>query len=213
MKSLILKTCLLTALSSVTVQAENLVRNGDFETGKGNAFFASPPWYNRGTGLNQGTNARSDQGAVITGSSSAIVSDRYVTEGDKLGPSAHVQKTDHTIQEGDSFTVSYEWRPADRFWQRSTDTVRFVLYATANDKLAGPVVWSSELTSEFFEGNITNVTSVFETSSVVSADAAGSHLFVMFYGVDTVNGGTDGTPHFARVDNIEIKAISKGEAP
>ncbi len=213
MKSHILKSCLLFALSSVTLQAENLVVNGDFETGQGTAFYQTPPWYNAGTGLNQGTSARTDQAGVITGSFSATVSDRYITAESKLGPVAHVQKTKYIIQEGDSFTLSYEWRPADEYWQRATDTVRFVLFATANDKVGGLKVWSSELTSDFFRAKPSAAMAVSATSSVVDPEAVGRSLFVMFYGVDTVNGGTDGTPHWARVDNIEVTPIKGKQAP
>lgn len=213
MKSHILNACLLFALSPVALQAENLVVNGDFETGNGTAFYQTPGWYNCGTGLNQGTSARTDQGGAITGSYSATVSDRYITAESKFGPVTHVQKTNYTIQEGDSFPLSYEWRPADEYWQRAQDTVRFVLFATVNDKVGGAKVWSSELTSDFFKGNPSGVMAVSATSSVVDPEAVGRALFVMFYGVDTVNGGKDNTPHWARVDNIEVAPIKGKPAP
>lgn len=212
MKSTIPVTCILATLSVFTAHAQNVVKNGDFETGKGNEFYSTTGWYNRGTGLNQGAPARTDTGSVITGTHSASVNDRYVTDGGKFGPTAHAQKTDHVIKDGDSFVLTYEWRPADEYWQRSTDTIRFVLYATANNKVSGPVVWSSEFTSGFFKGNPNNVMQVSETTEPVNADAVGGNLFVMFYGVDTANGGLDGTPHWARVDNIEVKALNNGSA-
>jgi hypothetical protein len=211
MKSQTLATCLLTSLWSTAVHADNLVKNGDFETGEGNAFYETTGWYNLGTGLNQGAPARSDKGEVIAGTYSASVNDRYVTEERKFGPTAHVQKTAHIIRDGDSFSVVYEWRPADEFWQRATDTIRFVLYATSDNKSGGPVVWSSELTSDVYGGNTTNNKQVLQTSEVVNGDAVGQNLFVMFYGVDTRNGGNDSSPHWARVDNIEVEAIGKGE--
>ncbi len=208
MKSNILKFYGLCALSSVALHAENLVVNGDFESGEGNAFYATPPWYNRGTGFNQGTNARSDQGAVIAGSFSATVNDRYDSETGKFGPVVHVQKTKHMIEAGDSFTLSYEWRPADTYWQRSADTVRFVLYATANDNAGGEVVWSAELTSEFFTRKLESTLPVSETTEVVNAEAVGHSLFVMFYGLDTKDNGS-GVAHWARVDNIEVEVLKK----
>jgi hypothetical protein len=204
----ILKTCLLAALTSTAVHAENLVINGDFEAGTGKEFYKTPPWYNRGAGLNQGDPARSEQ-AVIAGSHSAVVNDRYITAEEKFGNIAHVQKTGYTIKEGDSFSLSYEWRPADEHWQRATDTIRFVLYATADNKIGGRVVWSCVLTSDFFKAKHTSLMAVSQTTDVVDSEAVGQLLFVMFYGVDTVNGGTDGTPHFARVDNIEVNAVNK----
>lgn len=59
MKSPLPNTCLLTALSAISAHAENLVKNGDFESGDGLAFYQTPPWYNRGKGSNQAHNARS----------------------------------------------------------------------------------------------------------------------------------------------------------
>lgn len=212
MKASILKACLLIALPSAAHCAENLVVNGDFETGTGNAFYQTPPWYNCGAGLNQGANARVDTGAVITGTHSATVIDRYNTTDDKPGPIAYVQKTKHTIQEGDSFALSYEWRPSDEYWQRAKDTIRFVLFATGNDKLSGQKVWSSVLTSDFLRSKPGSIQAVAQTSEVVNADAVGRELFIMFYGLDTGDSET-GEPHWARVDNIELRAVNEKAAP
>lgn len=212
MKSLFLSACFATFLISIPAQGgENLVKNGDFEDGEGPEFFNTPGWYNRGGGSNQGAPARSDSrtSSVITGSYSASVNDRYITADEKFGPTAHSQKTDYTIQEGDAFSLTYEWRPADEFWQRTNDTIRFVLYATSNDKVAGPVVWSSELTADFFKGKPENVVQVSQNTEPVTPEAVGHNLFVMFYGIDTVNGGLDGTPHWARVDNIQVSVLPK----
>lgn len=213
MKSPLLITCLLTALCATALPADNLVKNGDFESGTGPEFYTSEGWYNRGTGLNQGGPARSDSGKVIAGLFSASVNDRYVTADEKFGPTAHVQKTDYVIKEGDAFSLNYQWCPADDYWQRATDTIRFVLYATSNDKVGGPVIWSSELTSDFFRGKEGSVMAVDQQTEEVNADAVGANLFVMFYGVDTANGGLDSTPHWARVDDIEVRAIKADEAP
>lgn len=204
--------CIFAVLASAFAHAENLVDNGDFESGDGTAFFKTPPWYNRGEGLNQGTNARSAEGAVITPAYSASVNDRYQTTAGKFGPIVYAQKTSHIIQAGDSFSLIYEWRPADKHWQKSTDTIRFVLYATENDKLGGPVVWSSELTSDLFKGDFSSVMLVEQKSDVVDEFAVGKALFVMFYGLDTDDSET-GSTHWARVDNIEIQANNDSKAP
>jgi len=193
-------------MACTALQAENLIINGDFETGEGNAFYQTPGWYNAGTGSNQGTNARSDEGAVVSGSYSATVIDRYNTSEGKPGPLMYVQKTNYIIEQGDSFALSYEWKPADQYWQRSTDTVRFVLFATGNDNVGGPVVWSSELTSDFTKGGWETVKLVSDTTDVVNSEAVGRTLFVKFYGIDTVD-SENGNPHWARVDNIEVTAV------
>jgi len=207
MKTRLLKTSILLFLSCAALQADNLVTNGDFETGDGKAFYQTTGWYNQGVGFNQGTGARSDKGTVISGSYSATVHDRYNKSLEKFGAVAHVQKTQHTIEEGDSFSLSYEWRPADDYWQRSTDTIRFILFATADDKLSGPIVWSAEFNSPFFRGKITTPMGVSETTEVVTPDAVGKKLFICFHGLDTVNSET-GSTHFASVDNIEVSATN-----
>jgi hypothetical protein len=212
MKSPFRLICLLTALASLTLQAENLVVNGDFETGEGNAFYQTPPWYNGGTGFNQGASARSNDGLVIRDAYSATVNDRHSPADHKPGPVAHIQKTKHIIQDGDSFSLAYEWTPADDYWQRTSDTIRFVLFATENDKMGGPVVWSSELTSDFFKGKPGTPMFVSATTDVVNAEAVGKALFVRFFGVDTVD-GLNGSTHWARVDSIEVTAISGQQAP
>ena len=212
MKPHILNLCLAAALSSVTLHAQNLVTNGDFESGSGTAFYQTPPWYNCGAGFNQGANARSDKGAVITGDYSAAVIDRYNTTENKGGPVCYVQKTNYKIEKGDSFALSYSWRPADKYWQASKDTVRFVLFATANDKVGGSVIWSSELTSDFYTGKAGAPMAVTATTDVVNDEAVGAVLFVKFYGIDTGD-SESGEPHWALVDNIEVSAVKGSAAP
>lgn len=208
MKECYLLPLALSALSPVSLFAQNLVVNGDFEDGKGTAFYATTGWYNRGAGLNQGTTARIDKGVVIAGSFSATVSDRYNSVEGKFGPVVHAQKTTHTIKAGNTFTLTYDWRPVDSFWQTGRDTVRFVLYATFDNRMGGPVVWSSELTSDFYRGDITLGKNVSAISSVVNPEAVGKALFVMFYGLDTVD-GVEGSTHYARVDNIVVEVSKK----
>jgi hypothetical protein len=198
----------LSSLSSASLFAQNLVVNGDFEDGTGTAFYATTGWYNCGVGLKQGTTARTDKGAVITGFFSATINDRYNSVEGKFGPVVHSQKTKYVIKAGDSFTLTYDWRPADSYWQTGRDTVRFVLYATSDDRMAGPVVWSSEHTSDLYRGSIDLGKNVFAISSVVKTEAVGKALFINFYGVDTVD-GVEGSHHYARVDNIVVEVSKK----
>lgn len=213
MKTLLLTTCALAALPYVSGQSENLVINGDFEAGKGTTFYSTPPWYNRGKGFNQGANARSHTDTVIAGSYSATINDRYDSAGSVFGPLAHSQNTGYIIKEGDVFSLSYDWRPVNEYWQINRDTVRFVLYATADDKPGGPVVWSSVHTSDFFKNSVRIAKSVMQTSSVVGSAAVGRKLIINFYGLDTVD-GVNGNPHYARVDNIAVTVDrAPGQAP
>jgi hypothetical protein len=203
MKKSLLVITVLSALPLLGAEPENIVVNGDFQTGTGNFFYETPGWYNRGAGAGQGYNARAKMGPSELGAYAATINDRYDAATGKLGTTAHFQKTAHVIREGDSFTLSYQWRPFDDFWQKSRDTVRFVLSATEDDTLGSPVVWSVTLNSDFFTGSIISMKDVTHTTGVVPAAAVGKKLMICFFGVDTEDGGT-GKTHFARVDNIVI---------
>jgi hypothetical protein len=48
--------------------------------------------------------------------------------------------------------------------------------------------------------------SVNQTTEPVNSEALGAVLFLKFYGLDTANSDS-GSPHWARVDNIEVKAV------
>jgi hypothetical protein len=93
MKSPLPTACLLAALSAISAQAENLVRNGDFEPGDGQALYQTPPWYSRGKELNQGHNARSLTDTVISGTYSATVINRKGAGENEFGPLAFAQQT------------------------------------------------------------------------------------------------------------------------
>lgn len=200
MKALLCTAALLVALPLGAATPQNLVTNGDFETGSNASFWGTPGWYNLGKGLNQGTAARSDKSA-LAGGFSAGVSDRYDAAKQEFTGLAHSQITTHIIQPGDSYTLSFDWRPLDDYWQRNRDTVRFVVYATEDDTLRGKVVWSAVVTSDFFRQPLGTVKTVVEELPKVSPAAEGKKLLLTFHGLDTVDGVT-GSPHFAKVDNI-----------
>lgn len=205
MKTPFVAACLASASFLSGAEPQNLIQNGDFQSGAGVAFHSTPPWYNRGTGLNQAVNARVDLGG---GAYAATINDRYDAAAGKFGPTAHTQRTNHVIQAGDVFTLCYDWRPLDEYWQKRRDTVRFVLYATADDTIGGREVWSVSLTSDFFLGDIKVFKSVTQETAVVGAAAVGKKLMVTFHGLDTED-GVGGKPHYARVDNIVLTAGGK----
>jgi hypothetical protein len=205
MKLYIFAACALITSPLFAAESQNLIRNGDFEAGKDTRFYATPPWYNRGAGLNQGANARSDRNVITRGQYSAVVNDRYDSTKPAFGGLAHSQNTDYIIQEGDVFFLSYDLHPVDSYWQAKRDSVRFVLYATSDNKLGGPMVWSSVLTSDFFSGSISIPKAVVQQTESINPAAVGRKLFLVFHGLDTVD-GTAGSTHYARVDNIAVTA-------
>lgn len=206
--------CLALMSPLATAQAVNLIENGTFEAGPGQAsavqFISTPGWYNWGQGLNQRANARSDANPLPGSRYSAVINDRYNFEAGpslfsraQFGPLVHTQKTGHVIRAGESFQVSYEWAGAYR-WNLTRNEVRFVLFATNTDTLGGEVVWSEVFDSGVHAGREGAWKKVSHTGRVVNPAAVGRTLFVAFFGVQ------DGTslsaqPGFARVDNLEVK--------
>lgn len=198
----LLFTALIAILTSVADAQQNLVTNGDFETGSSTFFWGTPGWYNRGKAFNQGVAARSDKNS-IAGGYSAGVTDRYDAAKSEFTSLAHSQITTHLIQPDDCYILSFDWRPLDEYWQRNRDTVRFIVYATADDTLGGAVVWSAVVTSDFFRQPLGTVKTVVEELPCVNTAAHGKKLMIAFHGLDTVD-GVNGNPHFAKVDNIVL---------
>lgn len=177
----------------------DLITNGDFETGTGLTFETTPNWFNRGTG-GQTANARGDNLNLGDSTRNAVINEQFTVDGG-FGAIAHSQNTGHAIQEDDYFALSYDWRDASEWQDR--DVVRFVHFATADNTLAGTVVWSDTLDSG---GRTSAATweSVSQETAVVNSAAVGQTLFVNFYGVDPLETGPAG---FARVDNITVEVI------
>jgi hypothetical protein len=201
----------LTTFSSLSAET-NLVTNGDFETGTGKTFEETSGWYNRGRGANQKANARST-GFAHGGSCSALVSDRYDNAKSAFLGAAHCQKTSYAIKAGDSFVVSYFWRPVDSGWQLGRDNIEFALFATDNNTVGGTVVWSALLRSENFSGlDLADWKNVSDQSTVATAAAVGKTLFVCFYGVDRGKILSKDTG-YALVDDIEVTAMTAASRP
>jgi hypothetical protein len=214
MKTICLLASFALAASSLVAAApvENLVTNGNFEAGKGLEFYNTTGWYNCGRGTRQDLKARTDSDVLMYGIYAATVNDRYDAANKQYDLIAFSQRTGHSVKEGEVFTLNYVWRPFETYWQMSRDTIRFVLFATSDDKMYGPVVWSSTHDSDFFIGSPDVVKVVSQKTSPVTAAAAGKRLFVIFHGIDTVD-GVEGATHFARVDNIVITVNGKSTKP
>lgn len=195
-KAILSLFCLLLTSS---INANNLVENGDFETGGGSGasrdFNVTANWYNRG-GKQEATARRSDHNPA--GSQfNALITDRA-----GVG-TLHSQKTGYVIRAGDTFEVTFDSYCSPASWHER-DIIRLVLFATENDRLAGEVVWEHN-----FE-KLTDVLGVWETvhgvSQKVEPPAVGKRLFVNFYGVDP-KGNVDRSTSYARVDNIVLKVL------
>lgn len=191
---------LILALLPTLLMAEaptNILKNGDFETGpdveKIYGFYNTPPWYNLGAAENkQGANARVTEGAQEGSKYSATVNDA------EQKYTSFLQKTGHTIQEGEVFELSLDWVGGWK-WQ-SQDILRVVIFTTTTNTLGGQKLW--EETIDFERAPKGTMETVTHTFPPAPADADGSLLFFLFYGVDPAPSEAGGG--FARVDNIVL---------
>ena len=175
----------------------NLLRNADFEAGPAEAdivaFGATPGWYNpadRGSKKAQAVNARARENDAEGSTYSATVNDR------EKETSYFVQRTEHSIAEGEIFEVSFDWKAGWK-WQ-AQDVLRVVVFAKENNNLSGETVWEETFDFEFAPTSWEKVTHVFPPAP---PQATAKTLFFSFYGVDPQQAGVAG---FARVDNIVL---------
>jgi len=175
----------------------NLLRNADFEAGPAEAdivaFHATPGWYNpvdAGSKKALAVNARAREGNAEGSTYSATVNDR------EKETSYFVQKTEHSIAEGEIFEVSFDWKAG---WQwQAQDVLRVVVFAKENNNLSGETVWEETFDFDFAPTSWENVTHAFPPAP---PQATAKTLFFSFYGVDPRQAGVAG---FARVDNIVL---------
>lgn len=202
MKRLFLSTALLAVLP-VASSLANLLKNADFEEGPSekdkHPFYETPGWYNpadAGSNKAMGVTARATEGSMEGSTYSASVNDR------EKDTSYFVQKTEHSIEEGEVFEVSLDWKAG---WQwQSEDVLRVVVFAKAGNTLSGETVW--EDTFDFERAPTGSWDKVTHTFQAASPEAAGKTLFFSFYGVDRQRAGVSG---FARVDNIILTVKPK----
>lgn len=213
--SLLLLASALSSLALTPSFAQNLVTNGDFESGGGSgterSFDVTSNWFNRGTGDQETQVARRELASPLTGSFIGQINDRYNVvdatgdfDSSAFGAVTHSQKTSYTIQSGDSFSFSYDWQ--DRFnWNDGLDEVRLVLFSTDTNTLAGNVVWSS-----IHDSGTSTVNNAFQeasgTSSTVAASAVGQDLFLNVFGFQN-NGNLSANSGFAGIDNLSVSVV------
>ncbi len=201
MKKVLLLTALLAAFPVASSFADdNLLKNADFEAGPSEAktysFKETPGWYNRAmAGSKQAVNARVTEGTLDGSKYSATVNDRE----DEI--SSFMQKTEHSIEEGEVFEVSLDWNAG---WQwQSQDVLRVVVFARAGNKLGGEVVWQDSVDFEHAPTTWEKATHTFQPAP---PEASGKTLFFGFFGVDPQQAGV---PGWVRVDNIVLTVKPK----
>jgi hypothetical protein len=188
---LLLLTFLQCSDAQTTVLVGAGIRNGDFNDDTDltdeRAFDVTPFWEN------------------IAGPQNFIAARTNLvgTSGTRNGQISHAanqltgQSTGYTIAEGDSFSVSYEWR--DGFnWNNGVDKVRIALFVTNDDTLTGARTTIATTDSEISTSN--NTWEAVETDNfyLVKPEDVGKVLFVA---IDTFD--TDGNG-FARIDDFEL---------
>jgi hypothetical protein len=200
-KAFLLTTLLLA--SSFAPAFANLLANADFEAGPAKdekyPFWQTPRWYNPApTGGNkpQGETARVRELGLEGSVYCASVNSR------EQEVSAFVQKTEHSIKEGEQFELSLEWTAG---WQwKPEDLLRVVVFAKSGDNLGGATVWEDMVDFQYApKGTWEKKTHTFRAAPL---EAAGRTLIFNFYGVDPQRGGVCG---WCRVDNIKLTVKPK----
>ncbi|MCB1069146.1 MAG: PEP-CTERM sorting domain-containing protein [Verrucomicrobia bacterium] len=183
--------------ADIIMDATNL--NGAFDTsatGSGaRTFDQTPNWYNIGTGNQTATAVNDTLSAAPASGWNAVISDNGLG-----GAVVHSVNTGYTLQLGDYFNISYDWRDAAG-WE-ANDQVRVAVAAYDNDN----AVTGTEIWREWVLDKVTTAAtweSVSGQTAAVSASAAGRTLFIQTYGI---NGGL-GSGDFARVDNIVVAVV------
>jgi hypothetical protein len=142
-----------------------------------------------------GVNARTAGGGTPNSTYSATVNDR------EKEISWFVQKTEHSIEEGEVFEVSLDWKSG---WQwQSGDVLRVVVFAKSGNTLGGETVWEESFDFQQAPSEWEKVTHSFQPAPF---QATGKTLMFAFYGVDPQQAGASG---FVRVDNIELTVKPK----
>lgn len=204
------------SLALASLNAQNLVSNGGFETVTGSTpytFAELADWSNLGTGAAT-TGAAQVATPSMTGVNLGLVDNTYNRDGSSFGFRAHVQDTGYVIASGDSFNVSYDWRPssANGSWGPS-DELRFILYATSDNTALGTQVWI-EIFDSGTQTTLNTEYSVSDTSEIVTSGAVGQNLFVNFYGLRKTGSvpTTGGTAGYAGIDEISVSVVPEPSA-
>lgn len=167
------------------------VRNGDFEEDVDPAdtrpYWATPGWYNIGTGDQNQVATRTN--VVYAGARSHVVAEGAGRMG--------AQNTGYTISAGDLFDISYYWRDGTD-WDDPGDQVLIRLFTTDTDLIGGVASTFASLVSgkSTVDGGFEFVSG----QALATPTEEGKRLFIA---IDTRdgNGSSNG---FANVDNFML---------
>ena len=176
------------------------VRNGGFESGTdltGPANFVDVEGWLNMRGLE---NAQASIDTFPkTGTRSAI------TSGDAA---LYAQSTDYTIQSGDQFSGSMDWRTALN--SEANDVIRITLFYTADDTLLTTATTADATDFFTFTANNATALNVYETASwastVIGAGNAAIGKTLMFR-FESLGTSTPTPIEYGRVDNVYLQVI------
>lgn len=166
---------------------QNVVVNGDFETGTDTTFALTTPWYNTATGL--------DQNVAVRGNSqfnSGAYSGTLVDSGARISN----QKTSHVIASGDTLVTRFAWRELSDW--AATDKINVRLFYTSDNTLAGTQTIITTITDTKSAGATWKL--FYSNPVVVPAGAVGKNLFVELKGENVA--GT--LPGFCSIDDLVV---------
>jgi hypothetical protein len=174
--------------------------NGDFEADTSSTnkrtFSDTPNWTNlSSTGLGQSEVAtRNDKNLSGSLRNAVMNIDGTRIFGNDPG---------YTIQSGDVFSLSYQWRDAF-LWDDTADQVRVDLFTTSNDTLTGTQTILYTLYSGLSTSNETWETVTANRFYTAGGGAVGKKLFIQFQGWAGNSSDTEG---YARLDNFTLTVV------
>ena len=201
MNKALLLTVLLLA-SPFSPAFANLLVNADFEASPTEdekyPFYKTPQWYNPAPTGNkaQGETARVREHSLQGSAYSATVNNR------EQETSAFMQKTAHSIKDGEEIELSLEWTAGWKW--KSEDLLRVVVFAKSDNTLAGATIWEDMVDFQYAQKGTWEKKK--HTFRPAPPEAAGKTLYFSFYGVDPQRGGLIG---WCRVDNINLTVKPK----
>ncbi|MEN1677975.1 MAG: hypothetical protein AAGJ46_00170 [Planctomycetota bacterium] len=204
-RSLLTGCCFLAAIMACVMptQAQTILVGGSFLNGDFNAdtdptdirtYTNTPVWENTG-------GAAPNQEFTATRTTGAFNGTRHAQATDNPGL-AHGADTGYTIQDGDTFNLSYVWRDVFQ-WDDAADQMQVTIFTTDNDAISGA---RTELATAV--SGLSTINNTFESFvanqfyTVSGGPEVGQRLFVEFEGLD---GNDDpATVGFAKVENFVL---------
>ena len=195
MKSKLIPALLIGLTCAAFAQKTTLIgpglRNGDFNEDTDptdQRTFADTPFWENIAGPQTGISARTNL-TNLSGSRNAQVS--------QAPNHLSAQSTGHILAEGDSFSVSYEWRDAFQ-WIDATDKVNIILFVTTDDLISSERTIIGSTASPLSTLDNTYEPVIANDFFIADDTYVGKTVFV---GIDTLSPGTSG---FCRLDDFQL---------